>query len=307
MRVLEPSECVDELVCVLCRGPLTAVRGGAECIDCGRSYGAPDGVLDLVDHAALDAETRRELEANSVSPADPKAVRRRLRKGKGAFLAAQTRRSMRPVLRLLRPYDETHTLVSVGSGSGYELRALLGRRRFHRVYSSDLAWTATALAPKVLADVEGTLGLFAADFHRLPIKRQPDRVGLCYLALHHAPDPHSALLILLERFDQLVLVEPVENWLVRLLARFGQARRVEYSGVKPEWLDIGRMRKVAEDVGYAFDVETWWEIPRSRLPRRVRTDRRLWGPLFVLVEAISQLTRPLRFGSMAAARFSRMS
>jgi SAM-dependent methyltransferase len=308
MRVLEPSECVDELVCTACRSPALAfVDGQVQCAACRTRFDCLRGVIDFVDRDRLDADTLREEQANSVALENPKAVRRRLRKGKSGFLAAQTRRCMRSVLRLLEPYDETHTLISVGSGSGYELRALLGRRRFRRVYSSDLAWSATALVPQMLADAEGTLGLFAADFQRLPIQRRSDRVGLCYLALHHAPDPHHALSLLLERFDQLVMVEPVTNWLVKLLARFGQARRIEYSGVEPEWLDIGRMRKLADDLGFAFEVETWWEIPRLRLPRRVREDRRLWWPLFALVEGISQLTRPLRFGSMAAVRFRRVS
>jgi methyltransferase family protein len=308
MEILAAAECVPDLACAACgASDLAADGGAATCARCGRSYPSRSGVLDFVLLEELDADGLREHAANVVDLASKRSVRRRVGKGgRNPLLMAQTERAIRVVDRLMAPYGEDHTLVSVGSGSAFELRSLLARRRFARVYSSDLAWTATALAPEALRELGGRLGLFAASFDHLPVRRRSDRVGLVYLALHHVADPHRTLERMLdENFDHLVLVEPITNRLVELLARAGLARRVEYTGMRPEWLRVKRLRRIARERGCQLRIETWWEIPRSQLPRRVRKSRRAWWPLYLLVEGLSWLTRPFRLGSMAAIRFSR--
>ena len=308
MELLSLEHCLADLMCPACGS--TELSAGSEavtCPGCGRSFPCQRGIVDFVLPEALTPDGRRERVTNAVDLASEKAVRRRVKKGeRNPFLVAQTRRSMRAVERLMASYGNERTLVSVGSGSGYELRALLERRRFGRVYSSDLAWSATALVPELTKAFDGRLGLFAADFDHLPVRRQPGQVGFVYLALHHSPDPHRSLARLLERnFDELVMVEPLTNWLVEVLARLRLARRIEYSGAAPQWLRLRRLRRIAREHGHGLRVETWWEIPRDQLPRRLRRSRRAWWPLFALVEGISWLTRPFNMGSMAAIRLSR--
>jgi hypothetical protein len=156
----------------------------------------------------------------------------------------------------------------------------------------------------MLEGFEGELGLFAADYDHLPVRRRPGLAGFVYLALHHSEDPHRSLERLLDRnFDHLVIVEPVTNRLVDVLARLGLARKLEYSGLRPVWFDIGRVRRIARERDYELEIQTWWEIPRNQLPRRVRKSRLAWRPLYAFAVGCSWLTRPFRVGSMAAFRF----
>jgi len=310
MRLLAPGERIDGLRCPVCASErLRDEVAAVVCDRCSRSFVSRREVIDFVGVDLLDPTSRDEHAANAVDLASEKAVRRRMAKGeRNPILMAQMDRSVDAIERLLDRRPHGSTLVSLGSGSGFELRLLLARRRFERVHSRDLAWSATALVPDVLRELDGELGLFAADFEHCPVRRAADHVGLVFLALHHAEDPHRALDRLLERnFDQLLLVEPTTNWLVELLARAGLARRVEYSGIRPQWLDVRRMRRIARSHGCAMRIETWWELPRDALPARLRRSRSAWRAPLALVALWSGLTRPLNFGSMAAVRFDRVA
>ena len=231
MRVLATADCLADFVCPACGSErLRDAQDAVACNACTRSFPRRHGVVDFVVDDALDATGARERAANAVALASAKAVRRKLRKSKAPYpmLLAQMLRSIRAADRLMQGFGADRTLVSLGSGSGFELPLLRERRSFARVYSSDLAWSATALAPEALSDLEGDLGLFAADFDHVPIARRADAIGFVFLALHHAEDPHASLARLLERnFHDLVVVEPLDNWLVEILARLGLARRVE--------------------------------------------------------------------------------
>jgi hypothetical protein len=309
MRVLATSDCLGEFVCPACRSEqLQAREDVVACCACGRSFPHRRGVVDYVIADELDATGTREHAANAIELDSGKAVRRKLRKAKNTnpMLLAQMRRSIRAADRLMAAYGADRTLVSLGSGFGFELPLLLERRAFARVLSSDIAWSATALVPEVTERCHGDLVLFASDFDHVPLAKRDDRIGFVFLALHHAEDPHRTLAGLLDRnFDHLVLVEPLDNWLVEILARLGLARRVEYSGTRPQWLDPRRLREIARERGFDVRIETWWEIPRDKLPRRMRKSRFAWRPLFVVVEGVSWMLRPLAFGSMGAIAFRR--
>lgn len=309
MRPLTLGARIEDLRCAACASQ--RLRDEFEevvCERCARRFPCRQGVIDFVLVDALDATSREEHAANAVDLESQRAVRRRVDKGeRNAILMAQMHYSIGAVERLLDWRPHGHTLVSLGSGSGFELRLLLACRAFERVYSSDLAWSTTALVPEVLRELDGDLGLFAADFDHCPVGSSEERLGLVFLALHHAEDPHRSLAGLLERnFDQLVIVEPITNWLVELLARAGLARRVEYSGIRPQWLDVCRMRRIARSHGCTMRIETWWELPRDAIPSRLRRSRHAWRLPLALIALWSRLTRPLYFGSMAAVRFDRV-
>ncbi len=310
MDLLVAGDRLEDFVCPACSSDrLRDVADAVSCDACERTFPHRQGVVDYVLEDRLDATSAREHTSNAIDLDSEKAVKRRVRKGeRNPMLMAQMRRSMRAAHRLMAGVGPERTLVSLGSGSGFELPLLLEHRTFALVYSSDLAWTSTALVPDVTRHLDGTLSLFAADFDHLPIRRRADHVGFVFLALHHADDPHLSLERLLARnFDSLVLVEPITNRLVDALAHLGLARRVEYSGIRPEWLDVGRLRQIARTHGYAMCIETWWEVPRNVLPRRVRAWGYVWRPLVAVVEVLSLATRPFRFGSMAAIRFERLT
>jgi hypothetical protein len=310
MRLLMLEETLEVLACPRCdQARLGPGDDGAQvvCAGCGTRFPCRQGVVDLVLEDRLSPGARRELAGNTIDITSEPAVTTAVRKDELNWLeAAQTRRAMTAVRRLLEPYGPEWSIVSIGSGAGYELKFLLASRTFQRVYSSDLTWTSTSLAPEALSEFPGELGVFASDFERCPVVRRPGQVGLVYHALHHSDDAHASLEALLDRsFDQLVIVEPVTNWLVEILARFGLAKRVEYSGVSPDWMRLRRIRRIASDRGYSVRVVTWWELPVARVPGVIARRPALWSAIVAVVFAVSRVLSVFSFGSMAAVRLAR--
>jgi hypothetical protein len=196
-------------------------------------------------------------------------------------------------------------LYTLGAGGGFDLRLLLRRRSFERVFASDISPAATSLIARALAEYPGRLGLFASEFSRCPVPKREGSIGLVFQALHHAPDSHAALATLLDHnFDDLLIVEPCTNPPLAALARFDLVQRVEYTGTRPDWLSIPRVRSIAEDRGYQITSQTWWEMP-PYVVHWLRNQPRLWRPCFHTFDAVSRLTNAIKFGSMAALRITR--
>jgi uncharacterized protein YbaR (Trm112 family) len=309
MRVLAPSDCLADLICPACRSDrLRADESAIVCENCERAFPCRRGVADYVIPDQLDASGARRRAANAVELDSEKAVRRRLRRATAGnpLVRAQTRRSMRVVDKFMSGYGRRWTLVSLGSGPGFELPLLFERHTFARVYSSDIAWSSTSLVPQIMHCYRGELGLFAADFEHIPLTRRDDLVGFVFLALHRAADPHRSLAAMLEQtFDHLVLVEPLSNPLVELLDRVRLACVPGYRATCPQRLQPRRMQEIAREHGFEMRMETWWEVPRWMLPRRVRKSRYGWVPLFLLGEAVSRALRERGLGTMAAVHFRR--
>jgi hypothetical protein len=308
MQVLSPGEALETFACPACRWPdLEAEDDAVVCPACDRRYALRDGVVDFVLRDVLSETARRELEANAVDLASTKAVRKAVEKGERDWgKTERMRRTAVALSRYLDDYDNDTALVSLGSGAGYELKHLLAGRDFRRVYSSDIAWTRSALVPRTLEGERGELVVFAADFDHSPVKRRDRQLGLVFQALHHSDDAHRSLAVILERsFDDVIVVEPVTNWLVELLARLGQAKRVEYSGVQPDWMRLPRIRELARERGLDVRIITWWELPLERLPKRLRRSRRALRVLFAVTAAASRVLGVVRLGSMAAVHLSR--
>lgn len=300
MNVLSPSETLTALVCPLCGHEQLRIAGrDARCSECGRLYPCRENVVDLVVRECLAEVAVRELEAHTASP---RKAERSARK-KSPLDLAIAERPIRLVAAMLDGLDAAE-IVSLGSGSGLELRLLLRHRSYRRVFSADLAWTQTAAVPALLEDTKGELGLFACDLARPPVRDRPGLVVLVHHALHHAPPAIAALETLLQLFDRVVVVEPITNWLVERLARSGLAKRREYSGLSPDWMRVRDMRSLGRRLGFEVQARTWWELPVGRLPRPARQRRMLWRPLLAVLELVSLATAPFSFGSMAAVSFS---
>jgi CBS domain-containing protein len=138
------------------------------------------------------------------------------------------------------------------------------------------------------------------------VAKGPRRAGLVFQALHHAPDAHAALATLLDHnFDDLVIVEPLTNRLFGVLARFDLVQRVEYTGTRPDWLDLRRITEIATTRGYAVSSNTWWEIPPYFSRDWLNARPALWHGFYQLVDGFSRTTNLVRFGSMAAVHLAR--
>ncbi|MFN0250871.1 MAG: hypothetical protein ACKV2T_28615 [Kofleriaceae bacterium] len=201
---------------------------------------------------------------------------------------------------------EGRDLYALGVGTGFELRLLLRRRSFERVFASDISPMATSLNARALKEFSGELGLFASSFELAPIKKYPGSIGLVFQALHHAPDAHAALESLLDHcFDHLVIVEPLTNPLFKILARYDLVQRVEYSGTRPDWIALPRVEDIAAKRGYRVASRTWWEVPPYFSPKWLNERPWLWRPFYRFVDGFSRATNVASFGSMGAIKLSR--
>lgn len=302
MIPMSTHELAAALVCPMCRtGALREAGPGVRCDQCARSYGTESGVLSFLVPDQLSDTNRNEIKGNTFS--DDFVERLLLKEEWSPLLTHQ----MEWVIELVEQMMPTGSdLYTLGAGTGFDLKLLLRRRPFARVFASDIAPAATALIARALADFPGSLGLFASEFSRCPVPKRPGSLGLVFQALHHAPDAHAALAALLDHnFDDLVIVEPVTNPPLGLLAKFDSVQRVEYTGTRPDWLSIPRVETLASERGYKVNARTWWEIPPYVAHPWLKKRPLAWRSVYRVFDTVSRATNLIRFGSMAAMHLTR--
>ena len=258
--------------------------------------------MDFVMTDRLHPTNQNEISGNTIDLTDEHMVLGALRKGDdNPIYMWQMNRTARVLVRMMAPYEEETALHVIGTGAGFDLKLLLERRRFRQVLASDILPTKTSIVHRTLQSFDGELGAYTCEFRHCPIRKERGNLGLVFQALHHAPDAHAALERLLDNnFANLVIVEPITNWLVEILAVMGLAKRTEYSGVKPDWMSLKQIRRIAVNRAYSVDIVTWWELPPVCYPQRLRHHPLLWKPMCWAVGAFSRLTRLFNFGCMAA-------
>lgn len=312
MKVISLEQLSAALVCPACRGGalqvLASTGSRVRCERCHREYGLDGGVLSFLIDEQLSETNRNEITANAVNPADREYADAMIHKEDWRPLHTRQMNWVVDFVSEMFPNSSDRDLFTLGAGVGFDLRLLLRRTKFARVYASDISPTATALIERALENYPGELGLFASEFGLCPVAKRPNSVGLVFQALHHAPDAHAALEALMDHsFDDLVIVEPTTNPPLKLLAKFDLVQRVEYSGTRPDWMSIPRIEAIAAKRGYTAQVRTWWEIPPYLAPKWVDTMPVVADALYGVFDVVSRVTEPLHFGSMAAIRLHRQS
>lgn len=311
MENLTLQEMLEDLSCCSCyKSSLSLGVNLAEelaCGSCRRRYPCEGSIPNFLLDERLDDTNRNEIAGNQIDHSDQTSVSHLA--SKDEWDPAYTRTLMyaiNVVADFIKNYSEETVLISLGSGTGFELKKLCELRSFRRVYSSDISMTATQVVPMTLSTLEGKIGLFVAEFSHAPVIKREGVLGLVFQALHHTTDAHVSLRSLLENtFLDLVIVEPTTNWFIEILAYVGIAKREEYSGLKPSWLNLSAVRAIAEQCGYRIRIRTWWEFPpqlRSLFDRTPTLSR------FVqtAVEGFSWITSCFNFGSMSAIHFTKI-
>jgi hypothetical protein len=302
MKPMSREELAAALVCPLCRGgALRVERNGLQCVACARTYPETErGVISFLIDEQLNETNRNEIKGNTY---DATGEEKLLDKENWhPLLTHQMQWAVEVVERMLPNHPD---LYALGAGYGYDLRLLLRRRTFERVFASDISPAATAALGRALQEFPGTLGVFASEFSRCPVPKRSGSLGLVFQALHHAPDAHEALSTLLDHnFDDLMIVEPCTNGPLGVLARFDLVQRVEYTGTRPDWISLPRVRSLAKERGYRITSKTWWEIPPYF--QQLLGDRpSFWRGCNQFFEVVSRATNLIKFGSMAAVHLTR--
>lgn len=311
MNILTAKEMVADLVCSACRAPALACGDGPDvteviCGACGRHFPCQNQLIDFLLREELDQTNLNELAGNEWDTSDPKVIQSITNKDRWSPVYVHSLRyGLDVVNQFIQGSSAGATLVSLGSGAAFELKIICSRNRFRRVYSSDISRSATSMAPTTLAHLDGQLGLFVAEFGHVPISKRENVIGLVFQALHHTTEIHAATDRLLKQsFERLVVVEPTTNWVVEILARFGLAKRVEYSGLDPSWMNLRRMRAVADRNGCRMKVKTWWEVPPG-FARFFVSYPRMGRIVSRMVDGISRVTNWVSLGSMSCVLFIR--
>jgi len=301
---------LTDLSCSACRKPeLSCCASDAAteivCNNCGSRFPCQGPIIDFLLRDCLDQTNLNEINGNEYNLEDAAVVEQMFDKDKWSSVYGHSLMyAVNIIEKLIINYSSDTTLYCLGSGTGFEIKALCTRKQFRRIYSSDISMSALKIALQVLAPFEGNLGLFASTFSHTPVQKKPGNLGLVFQALHHTTDIHKTLESLLKHsFTDLIIVEPTTNWLVEILAYFGLAKRKEYSGLIPSWMDLGQIEKIATQHNYNTQIYTWWEFPPG-LARYFDWNVYLANFMSHVVDFISVLTGYFKFGSMSAILFT---
>lgn len=300
MTLLEPSAYLDYLLCPVCLSNERLLSGKQEvcCPNCSAVFPIRNSIIEFVIAADLDQDKLRELRGNTLD-LTPEIINQYANKDEWSdYYSHISKQRLRAVANYIMR-SGSDKLVSLGSGTGYELKELLSLLDLKLALSSDLSYTATSIVPHTLKRFNIMLGLFTSDLDRCPLRNKEIPI-LVFEALHHTADMHASIERLLAAgYKYMVFAEPSGNWLIRWLAQKGYAQRVEYSGVKPGRLDIGWVDQMCLQHGYNMDVITSWHFPDDYFYKLFGKSRLIRKLFLAILDLISAVTRPFRFGNIA--------
>jgi hypothetical protein len=304
MEAIATKVLLNYFFCPSCRSSdLAEADDIVTCRTCQCRYPIKRGVIDFLLYDKMGETEKKELKAMTLPIDDEQKVCWIIEKEKWDRIQTHfLMRGIQAAERYLSKYAYPGiTLVTMGSGAGFELRALSQFIAFDKIIASDISWTASYAISKSIEQRVGMLGLFAADFKRCPVKRSSEVVGFVFEALHHTDNVHKTIeTMLAHNFDHLVFVEPTRNWLVNMLSKVGLTLNIEYSGLKPDWINLRTVRKIARYHHYRMEVSTWWPFPDSLVPKAVKKVKVLSMLLCSIVDGVSWLTNLFHFGAMSA-------
>ncbi len=300
----------DHLSCVRCSSrSLHYSDEKVVCTSCLSQYPVNHGVIDLVPYDLLPETATNEIKAMSLSLNDEQLKPFIQKENWDALQTHYHKKAIRAACHFLKQYAGSDSvLFAMGCGAGFEFRLMHPHDRPKDIIASDISWRAARAIPLSVKDIDGVLGTIACDFNHCPVTKDSKLVGFVFEALHHSDDVHGSLEALLaNRFEHLLMVEPTRNWLVNLLEPMGVTMRIEYSGLKPDWIDIKKARRIAHRLGFKMEVKTWWPIPDSLVPSVVKRNIFMRSGLCAVVDTFSTLANLFNFGAMSAFHFKRAS
>jgi hypothetical protein len=240
--ILHPKDFIQHLYCTCpTHGQLISDKNKIKCQSCNKVYTITENILELVDLSLLDAETARELKGNTIELSEENIRTTANKDSWSDYYNHEQQNSFKTLSRYLNKVNSKQ-IISLGSGTGYEIKCLSKTHKLKTVYCSDLSYSVLFVSPYTLEQVDINLGLFTSNLDECPIKNK-DIPILIFEALHHTSDMHLAIeRMLKEGYKHIFFVESTNNFIIRLLSKVGMAQRVEYSGVRPDRLELKKLR-----------------------------------------------------------------
>jgi uncharacterized protein YbaR (Trm112 family) len=299
MRILKNNDLLELLACPRCFSKMYLNNEIIECSICHRQFTQNNGIPNFVMDDYLDDMNNTEVVGNGLDIRDEGQVDLLIYpKGHNnlthMFFA---KHKIEAMLKFLSMFGDNKVLFDLGAGAGYEIEKILPVLKFKTVLVSDIQPLRLGFIPQRVSQFEGNIGLFASEFRHSPVPRDSKNIGLVYEALHHTSDCHHTLEKLLDRFDTLVFVEPITNWLLEILTKLGYAKRREYSGSIPNWMEIKKIKQIARKRKYNCKIHTLWECPYDFIPGFIKNNAMCLNALLYFVKMLSIIGQPFNFGS----------
>jgi len=168
------------------------------------------------------------------------------------------------VLRIVEE-NSYRDIVFLGAGAGNE--AAYVRRRLpddSRITLTDLSWDSLMHYEECFANYNAPLPdeVLTCSFNDLPFSKVgSDCCAIAFLCLHHGDSIERVIGHILERFDNLILLEPMTNGILRFLAKLGIAQRPEGVDYRPARIDLSFFGSVKED--FDTEIKTYFQTPRD--------------------------------------------
>lgn len=298
-KLLNPEDFIKYLKCPCPKGGDLKISGkSVSCSECGKAYSFEDNILNFIKSDELESSKSRELKAHTYELSKEMIEHYANKERWSRFYDHFSEKKIR---HLLNYFDRLNCreFFALGTGTGFELKKILSNRKFEAIYASDISNTALRIVPHSLSQFDIKCGLFTSDLDYCPIKTKEMPV-LIYEAMHHTDDMHATIESLLKKgYRDVLFVEPTTNALVKLLAKLGLAEREEYSGLKPKWLDLGKLNELTRKYGYKSSIITMWDIPEGYFRKFYKKEGIVQDIFLSFVDIISGITNLFKFGSFS--------
>ena len=169
--MLSPEDFLHLLMCPGCRRPLKTTTDKVLCSNCNREFTvSEESILELIHPEELDAETKRELEGNTVNLSPDQArlsVMQENIKIWKQYYWRQRRYSIKRLAAYLKKIDIREAFF-LATGRGRDIFFLSRYCQFDTLYCSDLSLTALHMVPYRLGSFHYRLGLFTSNLDQCP-------------------------------------------------------------------------------------------------------------------------------------------
>ena len=209
--------------------------------------------------------------------------------------------------------SDISTLVFLGAGAATEITQILDmdkEKKIKRILASDISVNACKIIAERLEkyDIEATI--FSSDIDYCPVKKSNNYPIVICDALHHTPDMHESIDRLLQYgYKNIYFVEPANNFIVKLLEKFGLARRKEYSGCIPGRLEIKKLKLLASNYKYKIKINTLWEFPEDyyrKIFGKIGENRAIEACFLAIVDLWSYMTNYVKIGNFAIVHLEKV-